>query len=258
VIVTQPLVSLLQIAFPIVVAIWFIRRYRVSWWVVFAGAAAFLLSQVLHIPFNSAVQPLVASSVPQSLRVISISIFLGLSAGLFEETARAVCYALLKNRARFWQGGVALGIGHGGAESAIFVGLAGLITFINLLVIRGNPQLVQGNAEAQIQVNAFWATAGYLPFVGLAERLMTFVIQIGMSLLVLQAFLRHNAVWYVAAVVWHALIDASAAYIGQSGGSIFVIEGLVLVFALISAWFIWKLKPRALTAATSDQNVSRV
>jgi uncharacterized membrane protein YhfC len=257
-IVTQPLASLLQIAFPIAVAIGFMRRWRLSWWVVAAGAIAFLLAEALHIPFNNAVQPLVTRSAPANLRLLILSIFLGLSAGLFEETARAVCYALLKDRARSWQGGVALGIGHGGAESAIFIGLSGLVSFITLLVLRNNPQALPSGVEAQIQVKAFFDMAWYLPLVSLLERLMTFVVQIGLSLLVLQAFLRHNALWFVAAVLWHTLIDASAVFIGQSGGSIFLIEGLVLVFALISAGLIWKLKPRELLPESGAPSASSV
>jgi uncharacterized membrane protein YhfC len=248
-IVTAPLAALLEILFPIAAAIWFIRWTgvhppRIRWLVVFVGAAAFLLSQVLHIPFLSAVQPLVANSLPANLRPVGLAVFLGLAAGLFEETARVVAYVILKDRARSWNGGVALGIGHGGAESAIFVGLTVLATSIYMLYLRGNPQLIQGNAEAQIQVTAYWATAWYIPLVGLVERVMTFTIQIGLSVIVLQAFLRHNALWYAGAVLFHALIDALAVIGAESGWGIGIIEGIVLVAALASLWIIRALRPR--------------
>jgi uncharacterized membrane protein YhfC len=256
-IVTYPLVNLLEIAFPIAIAIWFVRRWRVSGWVVGTGAAAFLLSQALHIPFLNAVQPTLISSLPANLRVLALSIFLGLAAGVFEETARVVCYWRLKDRVRSWQGGVALGIGHGGAESAIFIGLSALASFIYLMVVRNNPQALQSSAEAQIQVKAFFATAWYLPLVGLIERIMAFTIQIGLSLIVLQAFLRHNALWYVAAVLWHTLIDGAAVLMSQSGAGIVAIEGAVLVFALISLWMIRAFKPRD-AALGIDQSAGTV
>jgi uncharacterized membrane protein YhfC len=255
---TYPLSNLLQIAFPIAIAIWFIRRYRVSWRVVGTGAAAFLLSQALHIPFLNAVQPTLIGSLPANLRVLALSLFLGLAAGVFEETARAVCYWWLKDRARSWQGGVALGIGHGGAESAIFIGLSALVSFIYLMVLRSNPQALQASAEAQIQVKAFFATDWYLPLVGLFERVMAFTLQIALSLIVLQAFLRHNALWYVAAVLWHTLIDGTAVFMSQSGAGLVAIEGALVVFAVISLWMIWAFKPREVTPSGIDPSAGMV
>jgi uncharacterized membrane protein YhfC len=260
-IVTAPLAALLEIAFPIAFAIWFIRWTKargkpVRWLVVFVGAAAFLLSQVLHIPFLSVASPLVTRSLPENVRILGQAVYLGLAAGVFEETARAICYALLKDKARSWNGGVALGIGHGGAEAAIFIGLQALVNFIYLLYVRGNPQLIAGNAQAQIAVNAYWASAWYVPLVGLIERVSAFVLQIGLSLLVLQAFTRRNALWFGLAVLWHAVVDAVAVYGGLSGWHVILLEGIVAVGALISLWFSLALRPSEGTGAEPGSGAS--
>ena len=64
-------------------------RYGLSWRVFAIGAAAFVLSQVGHIPFNTLVAPhLPPAPSPSFLWVASI--FYGLSAGCFEELARFV------------------------------------------------------------------------------------------------------------------------------------------------------------------------
>jgi uncharacterized membrane protein YhfC len=255
--VTAPLAALLEILFPIVFAIWFMRWTRAQgkplrWQVIVVGAAAFLLAQVLHIPFLSAVSPLVTRSLPENVRVLGQAVYLGLAAGVFEETARAICYALLKDKARSWNGGVALGIGHGGAEAAIFIGLSGLVNFIYLLYVRGNPQVIAGNAQAQIAVASYWASAWYVPLVGVVERVSAFVLQIGLSLLVLQAFTRRNPAWFVLAVLWHALIDAVAVFGGLSGWGVILLEGVVAVGALVSVWFSLALRPHEATGSDPE------
>lgn len=67
------------------------------------------------------------------------------------------------------------------------------------------------------------------------ERAATILTQITFSLIVLQAFIRHNALWYVAAVLWHAVIDAVAVLLGGYGWGYWPIEGVVVVFGLVNA-----------------------
>ena len=244
-IITALLAYLLEILFPIAIAFWFTRRYHVSWLVVGTGAAAFLLAQALHIPFLQAVQPLVTDAAPETIKLFVTALFLGLAAGLFEETARVAAYAVLRRRARSYQEGIGLGIGHGGAESALFVGLSALISAITMIVLRGNPGLLHQSAvQLQIAYKTFWDSAWYLPFVSLLERLMAFTIQISLSLLVLQAFVRRNALWYVAAVAFHTLVDMTAVLGAGHRWGIAAIEGTVFLFALAAVGIILALRPR--------------
>ena len=41
-----------MIFFPLALGWWIRRRYRVGWGIFFAGAATFVLSQIVHLPLN--------------------------------------------------------------------------------------------------------------------------------------------------------------------------------------------------------------
>ena len=63
---------------------------------------------------------------------IIYAVFLGLSAGVFEETARYLTYRFWAKDARSWSRGLMLGAGHGGSE-AILVGALAAVNFVALL-----------------------------------------------------------------------------------------------------------------------------
>jgi uncharacterized membrane protein YhfC len=89
-------------------------------------------------------------------------------------------------------------------------------------------------------VPLFFATTWDLPLASALERLSTFPIQIALTVLVYQAFRRHNALWYVAAVLWHAVIDGSIVFIRGLG--IWPIEGILVLVALLNVGIILALR----------------
>src|SRR5579859_1211727 len=121
-----------MIGAPIVVARAIVARYALSWRVVGLGAVTFVASQVGHISFNAAAMPLLSGHGP--LHLATVSIFLGVSAGCFEELARFVAMRFVMKTARTGAHALAFGAGHGGVESLIFGGLVAR-TLVNLLVI---------------------------------------------------------------------------------------------------------------------------
>ena len=135
---------LLMMAMPLVLATMIQRRRRPGWGLFGIGAVTFVASQVLHLPFNRLV--LGAGLLPQDTAVVAnlliLSIFLGLSAGLFEEVFRYLAYRFWAKTARDWGQGLMLGAGHGGIE-AILLGLLGGINWaVMLLVERGGLRAV--------------------------------------------------------------------------------------------------------------------
>ena len=104
---------LLMIALPVFLARWIQQRYRPGWGFWGMGAATFVLSQVGHIPFNLVVQqagllPDVSNGVGN---LVITAVFLGLSAGVFEEGARTLTYRFWAKEARTWKTGLMLGAG---------------------------------------------------------------------------------------------------------------------------------------------------
>ncbi len=194
---TYTLNGLLMIALPVGLAVCLTRRWKQSWSIWWIGAGTFILSQLVHIPFNWGVGLLLNrsgmvywSSLAQA---IFNSVFLGLSAGLFEEGARYFILSMWGKRIRSWRQGIVFGAGHGGMEAILF-GLIALFGFIQLIILRqATPeQLVrlvgtERLAFVQAQLATAWATPWYLTLLGAVERLFTIPIQIFLAVLVLQA-----------------------------------------------------------------------
>lgn len=109
---THLLNGLLMIAMPIGLAIYLTSRWNLGgriWWI---GAATFLLSQVAHIPFNWGIGKLLNQTGmvawDPKFQLIFNAVFLGLSAGIFEEGARYLVLRWWAKDARSWRKGVFL------------------------------------------------------------------------------------------------------------------------------------------------------
>jgi uncharacterized membrane protein YhfC len=232
--------ALLMIAMPIGLAVWLTTRWKLPWRLWLVGGATFILSQVGHIPFNLAMTealkgtPL-ATLPPEAQRLFS-AVFLGLSAGLFEELSRYAMYRWWLKDARSWRKGVLAGAGHGGAE-AILLGLLTFLAFLELAALRGVDLSrlvpVEQLALAQQQVAAYWSMPWTDALLGALERLFAIPVQIALSVIVLQAFTRKQWGWVVLAIAYHALVDAAALLALPSLGA-HGTEALVGGFAVLS------------------------
>ena len=131
--------GVLMIAIPLSLAIILMRRWKLGWRILLAGAATFILSQVGHIPFNALMTQLLGKTALVNLSVqgalIFNAIFLGLSAGFFEEFFRYGMFRWWLKDAHTWRKGILAGVGHGGVEAIILGGLA-LFSMIQLIAAR--------------------------------------------------------------------------------------------------------------------------
>jgi uncharacterized membrane protein YhfC len=169
-----------------------------------------------------------------------------LTAGLFEEVARYYGYRRLCRDERSYRVGLMYGLGHGGIESTLLVGLSlvgAVVTYVlythNALPTAGVPADKVAALHAQM--------ASLTPLNALAggvERLFALTLQVGFSLLVLQAFTRNDRRWVWIAVAAHAAVDFAAVALMKLGG-IALAEAALAVIAAGAAWLIWKLRPPA-------------
>jgi uncharacterized membrane protein YhfC len=253
--VTFPIAILFTIGFPLLLAWQITRRFQLSWLLVGVGALIFIASQVVHIALLQGIDALMRQG-PLGLpdpenRVLVSAVIGGLAAGLCEETARLVGFRLLKPHNRGDAPALALGVGHGGIESILLAGLSLLFTFIAMLPYYG-VDVNSVPAEA-IQIAAAWNSSWDLPLAAAIERLSAIILQISLAVLVMQVFTRGNLLFYVAAVVWHAIVDGIAVYaLGNNLTGVWGLEAIVLGLALISAagaYGLWKTAPRKQPAA---------
>jgi uncharacterized membrane protein YhfC len=238
----------LMIAMPAGLAIYLLNRWKMGgrlWWI---GAATFVLSQIGHIPFNWAAGKILNQtsmvSWSPTTQLIFNAVFLGVSAGIFEEGARYLVMRWWAKETRSWRKGVLFGAGHGGAE-AIILGLLVMYTFLQLAALRNADltKLIPANqlSLAKQQVQTYWSSAWYMAMLGAVERLFTIPCQIAMAVMVMQVFTRKNIGWLFAAIGYHALLDG-VAVIGQKFLPPVSLEGVIGIFAVLSLAIIFLLR----------------
>lgn len=239
--VTYFLNGFLMIAMPIGLTIYLTRKFKQSWRLFWIGGATFIFSQALHIPFNALVSPVFIQfgfiALPVVLQNAFLSVFLGLSAGLFEELSRYAMYRWWAKGARSWGKGLLAGAGHGGTE-AIILGLLVLYGYVKMLIFRGMDISTLATPDkielAKAQIQAYWSAPWYMTMLGALERMFTLPMHLACSMLVLQAFIRKKLWWVGLAILYHTLADGTAVFISQMGFSELAIEGIIGIFAIVS------------------------
>jgi uncharacterized membrane protein YhfC len=175
------------------------------------GVVAFVVSQpLMRIPILQFLGENTDLHLYSMTQPILFSIALGLSAGVFEELARYIMMRFFMKE-RTWQTGLLFGLGHGGIEAVLFVGLS---TLSFLLSATTYPDLA---------------------FLGGIERIFAMLLHIGLSLLVLQAVVEKKFHYVGLAILIHGLVNATvgiAPFYVSRDVAIFVIEGVLAVSAL--------------------------
>lgn len=226
---------------PIILWVYFTRKFALAWRLVFAGGLTFIASQVLHIPLVIGM-----GSFLQSTSLIVNAIVLGLLAGIFEETARYILFKFILKNIKSWKEGVLVGLGHGGTE-AFLLGILAAIGFVNMVIYQNVdlstvPSIPPEQLElAKQQVAAYWSVPWYMALVGFVERIFAVCLHVSLSIMVLYAIAYRRPLWFWLALLWHALVDAVAVYVGQEVG-LLAAEGIVAVSAMISLWIIFGMR----------------
>jgi uncharacterized membrane protein YhfC len=158
----------LMIGLPLLLGVWLTRWFRLSWGLFGWGALTFVVSQVLHVPFNQflLVPGILALGFPDEIVGLLVgSLLVGLSAGIFEELARYIFLKRWAGEARSWRRGLLYGAGHGGIEAIIFGALV-LYSFIQATALQ-NADLAQVLEPGEIalvqqQLEAYWGMSPLL------------------------------------------------------------------------------------------------
>jgi len=240
------------IILPIVLGIFLVRKYKLSWRLLRAGAITFVLSQVLHIPFlygmTAAFQSGILPAVPSASTLIFNSILLGLLAGIFEETARYILFKFFLKSAHLWEEAVVVGAGHGGIE-AIFVALVVFATLVQMIAFQSNdlsslPNLSADQLEAlRQQVTAFWSSPLYTPLLSFLERVFAICLHLSLSVMVLFSLVAKKPIWFWMALLWHGFVDAVSVYFAQQLSPL-ATELLIGVMAALSLVILFNLRRR--------------
>ena len=238
---------LLMLLMPIILGIFLRRKYGVSWRLFVYGILTFVGSQVLHIPFNQFIL-LPALDSPgfsidrEGLILLAGALALGLSAGVFEESARYIVYRTRLKESRTWEEGLMYGAGHGGIE-AILLGVLSINAIILLLAIENGSFDVSTLSEAaQTQIGQLITLPTYQLLFPALERAFAITLHLSLSIIVLQVFVRGSLLWLFLAIGWHAFANLLGVF-GLATWGPAAAEALIGVVALISLGILFALRP---------------
>ncbi|KDE55957.1 YhfC family intramembrane metalloprotease [Methanoculleus sp. MH98A] len=257
VVATFAVVIFLEIAIPLALGYWIVRRFGVPWRIFALGALFFIVVQIVHAPLVLVTQtPLYLAALPMgtTVAVAVIAVYLGLLAGLFEEVGRYLVYRYYFRRreiALTRENALQFGAGWGGVES-IFVALLVLTSMVSYIIITsdGSMLFLPDDPAVMAQVEAIQAITPLEIAIGLAERMMVIPLHIAWSLMVLASIVYGRKALLALAVVWHAAVDVAAVYLVQMYG-LFVTEAAVFVFSVIGvAYILWEWRRMGVRAAT--------
>lgn len=263
---------LIFIVVPIVIAcVWkFKKKERFT--TILAGAGTFLLfALILEKPIQNVMLFPTAMGLPDhpvaqfiNARPLLLAFLVGLFPGLFEETGRLVAYLTVLKKRRNRETSISFGIGHGGFEVILILGLTYFEYIMYAVMINSGAfaQMVQQVAEvAPDQVGAMTDLAAQLAnyslsdlLLGVSERIFAVLFHVGASIMVFYALKSNRKFWlYPLAIVIHTIMDFIAGLV-LFGVVNIPTWGLELIIAVIglsvfffSYYFLYRLDHDAIS-----------
>lgn len=216
---------------PLALLAWYWATHRhqgvVSAWML--GAAGFFVPQMLiRIPILSAL-----SAAPSFIRFSQQHAFLytfalAFTAGLFELAGRIAAAKLIQRKGLSCSRALAAGLGHGGVESILLIGMAYINNLICIVMINtgalealgaqmaaagGDPAVLDTVRAALVDTpTAMFLLAGL-------ERILTMITHVGMSMMVCCGI--HTGKlwqWSLACLAFHTALDLAAGIPQLIGG----------------------------------------
>lgn len=238
---------------PIGALVFYAQKHKgggiVSAWVV--GALGFFVPQVLiRLPILTALSANAGFLNWTQKHLLLYTLGLALTAGLFELAGRCAGAGLLRKNRTFPRA-LAAGLGHGGIEAILLIGVTYINNLVYLILLQsgGFDALAAQTAAAGADTAPLTAaaaalkstSAGLFLLAGL-ERALTMVCQACMTTMVFYGFQKKDSRWILGCLGIHFLLDSTAG-IPQFLSSQALAYALVyLVLAAAAGLSLWILK----------------
>jgi len=243
--------ALLMAGIPCLLAVILFRRGKDGFRPIGIGIAVFVLSQVGHIPFNQlvllpALEGWGIGTSQSGWKLLALGIAVGLSAGMFEETARYLSFRFWLNKKPNTLLPIKYGVGHGGIE-AFLLGILALYALIQVLALGGEGSLNSFPVEQvpliRAQISAYWDVPWQHSLLGAWERVSALAFHVGASLMVYKSVREKKPSWTVIAVIGHTLLNAFAV-ISSLKLDFVLLESILFIFSLGWLFWAWTLRVR--------------
>lgn len=205
---------LVSLLLPLFISIYLIIRSKSYFKPIIVGVLTFLIFQVFtRIYILQVILPTQVWYILFTYEYpIVYAFLLSLTAGLFEEIGRYIMMKYILRKMDIKKA-LAFGLGHGGIEAILFVGIALVLT---------NPMLIDSQ---QLLMSGL-------------ERFSAIIFHLGFSVLVYQMIFRSKKFNLLYAISLHTLVNFVSVVLMMNGVNMWIIEGVLFFFAIIMMIFI--------------------
>lgn len=222
------LATLFAFGFPLGLLIYWKKKTNISILPFFVGAICFLafafgLEQILHL-FCVILDNPVSRAINNN--TILYMLYGSFAAGIFEETARLFGFKKLLKNYDDPEVSIAYGIGHGGIETILVLG----ISYLMYLIIAFGLPIADETTTLTLKDSINLISIPYI-LVAILERIAAMSAHIGLSMIVYKTIKTKNIKWYLFAILLHAILDMPAALYQRSQLTIGLIEAITVIIA---------------------------
>lgn len=203
--------------------------------------AAMILEQMLH----AVVITLAGETLTGNIFLYGL--YGGIAAAVFEETGRFIAMKyVMKNRLNR-KNALMYGVGHGGAEAILLIGLTYLSNLMTAFMIN-NGQLQASldvlndtQKEATLQsLSTLWTSPSYLFYMSGVERVFAIALQIAFSVLMYKAVKLGEKKYILLAMGTHFFIDF-VSVIASNYLPIWIVELILLLMTVAMVYYTYRL-----------------
>lgn len=246
--------ALIAIILPIIIAIILKKKTKGSYKTILFGAIGFFASAMILEGIVNYF--LLTMQNPVSYFINSHTwlycLYGCLAAGFFEETGRYVVYKTLLKKERNNSVPLLYGIGHGGVESILLVGM-NIIAVIALSLQMNSlgssavlKDLPEASATATISlVQQLFSGSPFVLLLGGLERISGIMIHLSLSVIVYKAVSCNGKSYlYPLAIIFHAIFDLPAMLYKIGSINLITTEILLLVFSSLLLFITLKMNKK--------------
>jgi uncharacterized membrane protein YhfC len=237
---------LVTIVFPIGVGFWLNKKYQIPWRIVMYGVMGYLVMQSVVSLILAGIGTLVTNGTftlsETGLTTIQVVLNI-LLAAILGVVIRWAIVKLFPEKLDTREASFGIGVGYGGAESVMLVGLPLLITFVTMLSHLDYQSAAAGLEPDMVsQLEALWAVSPLVPLAGSVERLAALVMHLTVTMLVFQYFLLRKKSYLFAAAGVELVVNGLVVGLSEAG----LAYGWVILISVIlmggNLYLLWKMK----------------
>jgi len=241
------LTFVVAVGLPVALMIIAHKKYKADFLSFFIGCAIFVVfALVLESILHSVV--LTATGTLFTDNIFLYALYGGLAAALFEETGRFVAMRFFMKKNLNKQNALMYGIGHGGIEAIMLVGLTYISNLLSAVMVNSGileTSMAMLDEEMQItsfnQIKVLWETPAWHFYMAGVERTAAIALQIALSVLVYRAVKEKcGRFWLIAFLIHFAVDFVTVVLVNGLGTPIWLFELLLLVAVFFIAWYACK------------------